>query len=92
MPAKVIDFVEAKKKILGVSTAEETPVVSQALSNALEEFSFSRLSKEERVHRSLVQVISNIGTSSENAVDDISKELSKYLPDDVFQKPIPKAQ
>lgn len=51
MTAQIIDFEEAKAKILGVSTAQETAAVSADLSSALEQFSFSRLPKLDRVIR-----------------------------------------
>ena len=93
---QLIDFQEAKEKILGRSTQDEPVSIDAGLSLALEEFSFSRLSKEERIDRSLQQAFVNGGFQNKPiAFNEISLEmatiLAPYLPDDVFHKPLPKA-
>lgn len=102
---QVIDFQEAKAKILGRTSSEEPKSVSAELSNALEEFSFSRLAKIERITRSLYQAFQNChrhkglegdptlvpGGTFRFSLEDLAAELVPYLPDDVLTKPIPKA-
>ncbi len=94
MTAEIVDFAEAKAKILGRGTVEEPKTVNAELSNALEQFSFSRLSKEERIERSLRLALFNAGYDTEDSVKiiNLTHELASYLPDDVFMKLIPKAR
>jgi hypothetical protein len=100
---QVIDFQEAKEKILGHTTAEQPETVSAELSNAIEEFSFSRLSKVDRITRSLYQALRNgqirkclegnpaIAGAHGFSLEDLASELAPHLPEDVFNKPLPKA-
>jgi hypothetical protein len=101
---QVIDFQEAKAKILGHTTAEEPKTVSTELSNAIEEFSFSRLPKVDRIARSLYQALRNgqirkcvegdptlAGGSYGFSLEDLASELAPYLPEDIFNKPLSKA-
>lgn len=93
MSAEIIDFGEAKAKILGKSTKQETAAVSADLSNALEEFSFSRLPQPERIVRSLVRCAENagidVGASAELLVK-LGTELSKHVSEEALTKPIAK--
>ena len=93
MSAEIIDFGEAKAKILGKGTAQETAAVSADLSNALEEFSFSRLPQHERVFRSIVRCAENAGVNVFENVDVLMKvatELAKHVGEDSLTKPIAK--
>ena len=93
MSAEIIDFVEAKAKILGKSTAQETAAVSADLSNALEEFSFSRLTQPERVARSIVRCAENAGIDTKTHFEllmKLSAELAKHVTEDALTKIIPK--
>ena len=85
MTAQIIDFGEAKEKILGKGTKDEPVAVTPALSNALEAFSFSRLSKLERIHR--VLVASRSFVNGNVAEDGLAAYLEPQLPDTVFLKP-----
>ncbi len=87
MTAQVIDFSEAKEKILGRGTKAEPATVSADLSNALEEFSFSRLPKLERIERFFV---SALGEASPEVIH-LAELVQASLPDDVFLKPFRKA-
>lgn len=89
---ELIDFGEAKAKILGKTTNQETAAVSADLSDALEVFSFSRLSKEERVERTIRQALFNAGYDTEDTfkIKSLTNILSEQLPADVFPKPLPK--
>lgn len=87
MTAQVIDFSEAKEKILGRGTKAEPATVSADLSNALEEFSFSRLPKLERIQRFFV---SAMGEASPEVIL-LAELVQSSLPDDVFLKPFRKA-
>ena len=93
MSAEIIDFGEAKAKILGKGTAQETAAVSADLSNALEEFSFSRLPQPERVTRSIVRCAENAGIDVEANAELLVKlaaELSKHVAEESLTKPIAK--
>jgi hypothetical protein len=93
MTAEIIDFGEAKAKILGKSTAQETPAVSTDLSNALEEFSFSRLPQSERIVRSIVRCAENAGIDVETNAEllvKLANELAKHVSEDALTKPIVK--
>lgn len=93
MSAEIIDFGEAKAKILGKSTKQETAAVSADLSNALEEFSFFRLPQPERIVRSLVRCAENAGIDIEANAELLVKlgtELSKHVSEEALTKPIAK--
>lgn len=94
MTSNVIDFGEAKAKILGKGTQQETAAVSADLSNALEEFSFSRLPQTERVARAVVRCAENAGidtTQHAQLLVSLAAELSKHVSEEALLKPIPKA-
>lgn len=94
---ELIDFGEAKKKILGKGTEDETARVSPSLSNALEEFSFSRLSKFERIQRVLADAVVAAAPfhfdpeSLGEAVRTMALRIEPQLPNDAFSKPPAKA-
>jgi|SRR5579859_1077924 len=90
---QVIDFVEAKAKILGRGTEQEPVTVSPDLSNALEEFSFSRLPKLERIQRVMAEAALAVANPQdfEAYLKAVSEYLAPQLPDDVFIKPPVKA-
>lgn len=93
MTAEIIDFGEAKAKILGKSTGQETAAVSADLSNALEEFSFSRLPQQERIVRSLVRCAENAGIDVDVNAEllvKLANELSKHVSEEAMTKPIAK--
>lgn len=95
MSAEIIDFGEAKAKILGKSTKQETAAVSADLSNALEEFSFSRLPQPERIVRSLVRCAENAGIgidieANAELLVKLGTELSKHVSEEALTKPIAK--
>lgn len=88
MTAQIIDFGEAKARILGKGTKDETATVTPALSNALEAFSFSRLSKLERIQRVLSVALSADCNSDFNTLTlNAAAYLESQLPDTVFLKP-----
>jgi hypothetical protein len=101
---QIIDFQEAKAKILGHTTAEESHTVGAELSNALEEFSFSRLPKVDRITRSIAQALRNCqlrkgiegdptlvaGGSFSFSLDELAAELAPHLPEDVLSQPLSK--
>lgn len=91
MTAQVIDFQEAKERILGRGTKDETAAVTPALSNALEVFSFSRLPKRERILRTVTTALNSGGfTLTAEALTHLIDQIEPSLPNDIFSKPLPK--
>lgn len=90
---KLIDFSEAKQKILGKGTDEELGVVSPDLSNALEAFSFSRLPKIERIQNVLVDALGKSAPFSfgPQSLIEVARlmalRIEPQLPNDAFSKP-----
>jgi hypothetical protein len=92
MTAEIIDFAEAKAKILGRGSVDEPKTVTPALSSALEEFSFSRLPKLERITRTIITALNNgryaVAPPLDEIVIHLAKQLETQLPENAFFKPL----